>query len=73
MKTKLTLTIDQEILPWAKKYARSRNISLSQLVETRLSELIQPEPVSFSDKWRGRFSPANKKTERYKLLAKKYL
>ena len=33
MKQKLTITVDAELLPLAKRYARSRGVSLSSLIE----------------------------------------
>jgi len=35
--------------------------------------LTAGERVSFAKRWRGRFRPANRKDDRYKALAKKYL
>jgi post-segregation antitoxin (ccd killing protein) len=73
MKTKLTITIDSDLLPRAKRYARARGVSLSSLVEDALRELAAEEAPSFVDRWRGRFEPASKKDERFMALAKKYL
>src|SRR5712692_7286864 len=53
MKTKLTLTIDQELLPQAKQFARSRGVSLSRLVEEALRDLSARGTHSFSQRWRG--------------------
>ena len=39
MKQKLTITVDAELLPAAKRYARSRGVSLSSLVERSLREM----------------------------------
>ena len=39
MKQKLTVTVDAELLPVAKRYARSRGVSLSSLVEQSLREM----------------------------------
>ena len=41
MSTKLTLTIDKFIIEEAKKYAKSNNRSLSNIVEEYLKSLIQ--------------------------------
>ncbi len=73
MKTKLTITIDKEILPLAKRYARSQGVSLSQLVETTLRSLSREEQLSFSARWKGKFEPASRDDERYRTLARKYL
>lgn len=76
MKTKLTITIDEEVIPRAKRYARSTGRSLSQVIEQHLRELdsaSRPSGMTFSQKWRGKFRPADRKDQRYKQLAKKYL
>ena len=39
MKQKLTITVDSDLLPVAKRYARSRGVSLSSLVEQSLREM----------------------------------
>lgn len=58
MKTKLTLTIDEDVIPDAKRYAKEQGVSLSQLVETSLRELAQKQKGSFSSRWRGRLRPS---------------
>ena len=74
MKKKLTITIDEAVIPRAKRYARSRGQSLSQVIEDRLREVERAPPLqTFSAKWRGRFRPAEHEDERYRRLAKKYL
>lgn len=73
MKTKLTLTVDQELLPRAKEYARARGLSLSSLVEDALRDLTEQEETSFADRWRGRFVLAERDDERYLALVKKYV
>lgn len=73
MKTKLTVTVDEEIVPRAKRFARSRGISLSQLIERGLRECTSGETSSFSRRWRGAFRPAARTGERYRRLAEKYL
>ena len=73
MKTKVTLTIDQELLPKAKQYARMQGVSLSELVENSLRGLTTRRQLSFSSRWKGKFEPAHRKDARYKELAKKYL
>ena len=72
MKTKLTVTIDKELVPKAKQYARAQGVSLSQVIETALRELSHSERPSFSSRWRGQFQPAKKKDVRYQHLAQKY-
>ena len=73
MKTKLTVTIDEELVPLAKKYARARGISLSQLIETSLRQISSDNRSSFSKRWRGKFRAACRDDERYRALKKKYL
>jgi post-segregation antitoxin (ccd killing protein) len=74
MKTKLTVSIDDELIPRARRFARGRGISLSELVETLLRSLTEEsESPSFSQRWRGKFHPAGRGDERYKALAKRYL
>jgi hypothetical protein len=73
MKTKLTVTIDEELVPKAKQHARSSGISLSQLIESALRMLTSEDRPPFSKRWTGRFKAANRKDERYNALARKYL
>lgn len=72
MKKKLTVTIDADVLPRAKRYAHARRISLSQLIEAALREAAA-EGASFSQRWRGKFRPAGMDGERYETLARKHL
>ena len=72
MKTKVTLTIDNELLPKAKNYARKNGHSLSQLIENSLREMSHAEDIPFSKRWGGKFKEAKKRTARYKFLAKRY-
>ena len=73
VKTKLTVTIDEELLPKAKDYARSRGVSLSQLIERALREMSRSARPSFSERWRRRLRPSKRRDERYRHLAEKYL
>ena len=73
MKTKLTVTVDRDVLPKAKRYARSQGRSLSSLIEDALREMAKAEKPSFVDRWRGKFEPAERDDERYRALARKYL
>ncbi len=43
MNTKLTLTIEQEIIKRAKDYAKERNRSLSDIIENYLKSLTKEE------------------------------
>lgn len=74
MKAKLTVTVDEELIPRAKQYASQRGLSLSELVEASLRTATEkPEGSSFSQRWRGKFQPAGGEDERYRALAKRYL
>ena len=72
MKQKLTITVDAEILPLAKRYARSRGVSLSSLIEQSLREVAGADGPSFA-RWRGKFRAAGRNDPRYDTLARKYL
>ena len=74
MKQKLTITVDADLLPAAKRYARSRGVSLSSLVEQSLREMTGGNAPSFASRWRGKFRAAEREGDsRYDALAKKYL
>ncbi len=73
MKKKLTLTIDADLLPRAKRHARVLGVSLSSLVEEALQEMASEEVPSFVERWRGRFEVASHGDERFRILAEKYL
>ena len=73
MKQKLTITVDSDLVPRAKRYARSQGVSLSALIETELRDLVSGEAPSFASRWRGKFKPAEREDPRYEALAKKYL
>jgi len=74
MKTKLTITIDEKLLPRAKAWARRRNVSLSEVIETALRDLSESaDATSFASRWRGRFRAAGKNEPRYEQLSRKYL
>ena len=44
MSTKLTITIDENVIEKAKKYARKKERSLSDLIENYLKALTKEEP-----------------------------
>jgi hypothetical protein len=74
MKAKMTVSIDEELIPRAKQHARQKGLSLSELVETSLRIVTEEkEGSSFSQRWRGKFRPADKDDERSRALAKRYL
>ena len=43
MKKKLTITVDADVLPLAKRYAKSKGVSLSSLVEQALRDMAREE------------------------------
>lgn len=49
MNTKLTLTIEQSLIEKAKKYAKSKGRSLSDIVENYLKTVITEENVNALD------------------------
>ena len=73
MKAKLTITVDEELIPEAKRHARSRGQSLSQLVEDRLRQAIAERDAGFAQRWRGRFRSRHGDDDRFAQLTKKYL
>ena len=50
-KTKLTVTIDSEVLPRAKEYARSHGVSLSSLIEDALREALGVDQPPMGTSW----------------------
>lgn len=59
MKTRVTLTLDPEIVRQAKNVARVRQTNLSALVEDMLRTTAQQgiaQRPNFSKKWGGKFS-----------------
>ena len=73
MKHKLTITVDAELIPVAKRHARTRGMSLSSMIEQSLRQEIGESAPSFAARWRGRFRPAERDDPRYTALARKYL
>src|SRR5207247_2168739 len=67
MKTKLTVTIDRDLIPKAKQRARVECMSLSRLIERALTALTSQEETSFAERWRGRFRAANRKDQKRDL------
>ena len=73
MKKKLTVTVDAELLPVAKRYARSRGVSLSSIIEQSLRELAGEQTLSFATRWRGQLRAAHRDDPRFQALSRKYL
>jgi hypothetical protein len=71
MKTKLTITIDRDLLLRAWRYARERRVSLSALIESALRDLVHVGST-FTGEWRGRLDLAERDDERFKALLEKY-
>jgi len=58
MKTRVTLTIDPQVLRRARRLARHREKSVSALVEELVRSVPlpgEPQKISFTEKWAGRF------------------
>ena len=73
MKAKLTVTIDRDLVPRAKRYARERGVSLSSLIEDALEKMTGPEEAgSFAERWRGAMTLTERDDERYRQLIDKY-
>jgi hypothetical protein len=82
MKTKLTLTIEQSLIEKAKRYAKGKGRSLSDIVENYLKVIIKEENSKVIDSTpiatslRGSFKAPKDfdyKKELSKVLSKKYL
>lgn len=73
MKNKLTVTVDKDLIPKAKAYARLHGTSLSEIIEETFKRLSGRKGTSFSDRWRGKFTVARKNDHRFKKLSEKYL
>ncbi len=77
MKQQLTLTLERELIPTLKRYAREHDLSLSELVERQMKKLI-PTPSRgrkrFSEQLRGVLRGKNledlERSRRALLLAK---
>ena len=73
LKTKLTLTIDRDLIPAAKRHARSVGTSLSSLVEESLREMIGDKKETFATRWRGSLKIVEQDEPRFQALKQKYL
>ena len=73
IKTKLTVTVDEELLPRAKQVARQRGVSLSNVIEESLKRLTATGG-DFVGKWRGGFRARKSAADpRAEFLKRKYL
>ncbi len=73
MRAKLTVTVDERLVPEAKRYAQRQGTSLSRLIEQALRDVGASPTPTFSARWRGRFKPSGRRHKRYRLLVKRYL
>ena len=71
MKTKLTLSMDEDIIKKGKIYASRERISLSVLLEKFLRKELQKDGRSFVEKWDPVFSKIRGKTDK-ELKAARY-
>jgi hypothetical protein len=71
MKAKLTVTIDEDLIPRAKRHAKAHGTSLSGLIEDALRSATEEEE-DFVKKWRGRFRASDVDEPRYRYLKEKY-
>ena len=73
MKAKLTLTVEEALIPKAKRNAGEKGVSLSEVVEGALRLLTDPQSgTPFSAKWRGRFKLSRRVSSRFRRLAARY-
>ena len=72
MKKKLTVTIEEDLIPVAKRHARERGRSLSALIEEALREMVGPEGETFAQRWLGSMELGERDDERYGALLEKY-
>ena len=73
MKTKLTVTVESDVVRAAKRYAHGRGVSLSSIIESSLKEMVDDKDPSFAERWRGQFRAASRDDPRYKALVRKYV
>ena len=79
MNAKLTLSLDSRVIQLAKKYAKQKGVSLSQIVEEYLEKFSSPKSTGkkrSAAELRGIAGNVsadfNPKEERYKYLSKKH-
>lgn len=70
---KRTITMDEELLPVAKQYARSQGVSVSSLIEGSVRAMTAGQTPSFASRWRGRLRPGGRDDARNEALARRYL
>ncbi len=79
MKSRLSLTVDPQVIHLAKRVARDRKQSLSAMVEDLLRKAAESEGRTdrsaakpFSERWAGQLKLKDKDETRFKHLAEKY-
>jgi hypothetical protein len=73
MKTKLTLSVDEDVVKRSKEYAARHGSSLSQFVEDLLDENTRDDEPTFAEKWRGKLAVRERPGDpRYEYLKRKY-
>ena len=72
MKTKLNLTIDSDLVPRSKIFAKRRGKSVSELVEELLKKVTSDENKSFTSKWIGRLTISQNEDVRTVYLKERY-
>jgi hypothetical protein len=72
MKTKLTVTVDRDLIPVAKQMARERGVSLSSIIEGALRQMTEPLAPTFSQRWKGAFEWTDREDPRARALREKY-
>jgi hypothetical protein len=65
------VTIDEDLLPRAKRYAKARGTSVSRLIEEAI-RAATGDQQDFVEKWRGRFTIADRDQTRFRYLKEKY-
>jgi hypothetical protein len=73
--SKLTLSVDKDVIARAKRYARQRGVSVSQMVAAYLAAVADPSPSGTRDtpilrSLRGCLERANRQDHRKHLAAK---
>ncbi len=68
------LILDKALqLPQGERVEMARELLLSVGSPTAETAAAAEDGVTFSEKWRGKFEPAERDDERYRALAQKYL
>lgn len=79
MKSKLTITVENNLIPQSKLAAHLKGMSLSQLIEHSLQDIVAASHLSgnvsglsFSNRWKERFIISNRTDVRTRLLKKRF-